>query len=136
MPATLDGPARALFAAPNYAHLSVPRRDGTIQNLVVWVDVDADGRLIVNSTEGRAWIANLRRAGHATLSVHNPENPYEYVAVTARLTADRHEGAEDMVNVLARKYMGVDRYPGLGDGQTRVTFVFTPERVTHYGADA
>jgi PPOX class probable F420-dependent enzyme len=131
MSATLEGPARALFAAPNYAHLAVPRRDGTIQNLVVWIHVDDDGNLIVNSTEGRAWIANLRRAGTASMSVHNPENPYEYAAVTATLVGDRHEGAEDMVNLLARKYMGVDTYPGLGDGKTRVTFVFRPDRVTH-----
>jgi hypothetical protein len=38
-----------------------------------------------------------------------------------------------MVNVLAKKYMGGDRYPGLGDGQTRVTFTFTPNRVSYYG---
>ena len=125
---TLEGPARALFSAPNYAHLSVARRDGSIQNAVIWVDVDDAGRIVVNSEEGRAWPANLRRAGQATVSIHNPETPQEYVAVSASLTGDTNEGAADVIEALSHKYTG-NPYPA--DKSKRVTFTLTPERVTY-----
>jgi PPOX class probable F420-dependent enzyme len=128
---TLDGAARAIVADKNYAHLAVPRGDGTILAVVIWSDVDADGNIIVNSAEGRTWPRLLRRAGQATLSWANASNPYEFVAVTARLVGDTTDGADDVIDALAKKYMGVDVYPGHSDGETRVTFTLQPQRVTH-----
>jgi hypothetical protein len=130
---TLDDAARAIVADKNFAHLSVPRDDGTILTAVIWSDVDDDGNIIVNSAEGRTWPKLLRKAGHATLSWTNASNPYEFVAVTARLVGDTNEGADAVIDALAKKYMGVDVYPGHSEDETRVTFVLAPERVTHRG---
>jgi PPOX class probable F420-dependent enzyme len=132
MPA-LEGPARDIVADKNYAHLAVPREDGTILSVVIWSDVDADGNIVVNSAEGRAWPRLLRRAGQATLSWANASNPYEFVSVTARLTGDTHEGADAGIDALAKKYMGVDSYPGRTPTETRIQFTLQPERVTHRG---
>jgi PPOX class probable F420-dependent enzyme len=132
MPATtLDGPAHAVVADKNYAHLSVPREDGTILSVVIWSDVDADGNVVVNSAEGRAWPRLLRRAGRATLSWANAANPYEFVSVTAKLVGDTHDGADAGIDALAKKYMDVDSYPGRTDAEQRVQFTLQPERVTH-----
>jgi PPOX class probable F420-dependent enzyme len=127
----LDGDARAIVADKNYAHLAVPREDGSILSVVIWSDVDADGNIVVNSAEGRAWPRLLRRAGRATLSWANGSNPYEFVSVTAKLVGDTHEGADAGIDALAKKYMGVDTYPGHNDAQTRVKMTLAPERVTH-----
>jgi PPOX class probable F420-dependent enzyme len=132
MPA-LEGPAHAIVADKNYAHLSVPREDGTILSVVIWSDVDADGNIVVNSAEGRAWPRLLRRAGQATLSWANASNPYEFASVTAKLVGDTHDGADAGIDALAKKYMGVDTYPGHTDAETRVQFTLQPERVTHRG---
>jgi PPOX class probable F420-dependent enzyme len=128
---TLEGDARAVVADKNYAHLSVPRDDGTILSVVIWSDVDGEGRIVVNSAEGRAWPRLLRRAGRATLSWANASNPYEFVSVTAKLVEDTHDGADAGIDALAKKYMGVDTYPGHTDGETRVKFALAPERVIH-----
>lgn len=128
---TLEGAARNLFAAPNFAHLSVPRRDGTIQNAVIWIDVDEADNLVINSAEGRGWPQNLRRAGAATISIHNQDNPYEFATVTAKLTGDTNDGAEDVIDALAKKYLDVDSYPARTEGEVRVTFTLTPQRVYH-----
>jgi PPOX class probable F420-dependent enzyme len=130
---TLDGAAKDLFAAKNYAHLSVARRDGTIQTVVIWADVDDEGRIVVNSAEGRGWPANLRRAGRATISVHNAENPFEFAAVEAKLTVDSHDDADDVIDALAKKYLDADSYPGRTPEEQRITFRLTPERVIHRG---
>jgi PPOX class probable F420-dependent enzyme len=131
MPATLEGPAHAIVADKNYAHLSVPREDGSILSVVIWADVDADGNILVNSAEGRAWPRLLRRAGQATISWANAANPFEFVSVTAKLTGDTHDGADDGIDALAKKYLDADSYPGRTPEETRIQFTLTPERVTH-----
>ncbi|HWI75092.1 MAG TPA: hypothetical protein VNT55_24225 [Baekduia sp.] len=130
MPA-LEGPARDIVADKNYAHLAVPREDGSILSVVIWSDVDAEGNVVVNSAEGRAWPRLLRRAGQATLSWANAANPFEFVSVTAKLTGDTHDGADDSIDALAKKYLGVDSYPGRTPDETRILFTLQPERVTH-----
>ena len=121
---------RELIQAPNYCHVSVAADDGTIQTVIVWCDLE-DDRIVLNSAEGRDWPANLRRAGGATVTVMNLENPEEYVSVVARLVEDTHDGADDVINALAHKYDGRDF--DFQPGQQRVTFRLAPERVRRYG---
>jgi PPOX class probable F420-dependent enzyme len=134
MPSTLDGRAKELVQDKNFAHVSVPRADGSIQTVVVWADVEDDGRIVLNSAEGRDWPRNLRRAGQATVSVANAENPYEYVAITGTLDGDSHEDADAVIDALAKKYLDADSYPFRKEGEQRVTFRLTPESVVHHGA--
>jgi PPOX class probable F420-dependent enzyme len=122
-----------LFDGKDFAHLSVMRRDGSIQNVVLWIARDGQD-LIVNSAEGRGWPANLRRAGRATVSVHSAANPYEFVSVSCRLSEDTHEGADAQIDALAKKYMDVDEYPFRQEGEQRVTFRLAPERVMYRAA--
>jgi PPOX class probable F420-dependent enzyme len=131
--AKLEGPARALVADKNYAHLSVPREDGTILSVVIWADVDDDGNVVVNTAEGRAWPRLLRKAGRATLSWANAANPFEFVSVTAKVVGDTHDGADAGIDALAKKYLDADSYPGRTPTETRVQFTLEPERVVHRG---
>jgi PPOX class probable F420-dependent enzyme len=133
MAAKLEGRAREIVQDKNFAHVAVPRSDGTIQGVVVWADVDDQGRLVVNSAEGRGWPKNLRRAGSATVTVANHDNPYEFVSVAGRLVEDTHDGADDVIDGLAKKYLDADSYPFRKEGEQRVTFVLEPERVSHHG---
>ena len=135
MPVTskLEGRARDLLKDRNFAHVSIIRPDGTVQSVVVWADVDDDDRIVLNSAEGRVWPKNLRRAGHATVSVANADNPYEFVAVTGRLVEDTHDGADDVIDALAKKYLDADSYPFRREGEQRVTFLLEPERISHHG---
>lgn len=132
MPA-LDGRARELLEDKNFAHLAVPRSDGTIQTAVVWIHVDEQGRPVVNSAEGRGWPANLRRAGRMTISVANDANPYEYVSIVGAVAEDTNEGADDVIDMLAKKYLDADSYPMRQEGEVRVTFTLEPERVVLRG---
>jgi PPOX class probable F420-dependent enzyme len=127
---TLEGRPAEIIEAKNYAHVAIPRRDGTVQTVIVWAHAE-DGNVLLNSQEGRAWPENLRRAGTATVTVMADGNPYEWVAVTARLAEDTHEGADEHIDSLAKKYLDVDSYPYRQPGQQRIKFVLRPERV-HY----
>jgi PPOX class probable F420-dependent enzyme len=127
---TLSPRDRELLKDRNFCHVSVLAEDGTIQSVVVWCDLDDDDRVVLNSAEGRAWPANLRRAGRATLTVMNLDNPQEFVTLAGRLVDDTNEGADDVINALAHKYNGRDY--DFQPGQQRVTFRLAPERVVRH----
>jgi PPOX class probable F420-dependent enzyme len=126
---TLQPRDRELISARNFCHVAVPADDGTIQTVVVWVDLDGD-RIVLNSAEGRSWPANLRSAGRATLTVMNLDDPQEFVSIVARLVEDTNDGADDVINALAHKYEGRDY--DFQPGQQRVTFRLEPERVLRH----
>jgi PPOX class probable F420-dependent enzyme len=130
---TLEGrPEEIIHDGRNYANVSIPRADGTVQSVIVWADTDG-GNVTLNSAEGRSWPANLRRAGTATVTVMADSNPYEWVAVTGRLVEATHDGADEHIDALAKKYLDADSYPFRQPGEQRIRFVLAPERV-HYNA--
>ena len=43
------------------------------------------------------------------------------------------EGALEHINMLAKKYLGEDKYPYLGPGEKRVIIHIRPERVDGFG---
>uniref|UniRef100_UPI00356688D5 PPOX class F420-dependent oxidoreductase n=1 Tax=Paraconexibacter sp. TaxID=2949640 RepID=UPI00356688D5 len=108
------------------------REDGTALVVPVWVDTDGES-VLLNSAEGRAWPTLLRRNGQITVTVSNAENPYEFVSITGSIAADTHEGADEHINSLAKKYLGKDEYPFRQPGEQRVKFAIRPDRITHYG---
>ena len=117
----------------NFAHVAIPRQGTDPRVVLVWAKTDDDGNIRLNSAEGRAWPEDLRAAGRAIITVANHENPYEYLTVTARLAGDTHDGAEDEIDALAKKYLGQDTYPWRQDGEQRVSFTLAPEKVRHQG---
>jgi PPOX class probable F420-dependent enzyme len=127
---TLEGRPQEIIAGKNYAHVAIPRPDGTVQTVIVWAHAE-NGDVLLNSQEGRVWPENLRKAGTATVTVMADGNPYEWVAVTGRLAEDTHEGADENIDFLAKKYLDADSYPYREPGQQRIKFVLRPERV-HY----
>ena len=132
MSATLEGRARELLEAPNFCLVATLLEDGTPHVVPTWVDV-ADGRVRLNSAEGRVWPKNIRRDPRVTLTVLNQENPYEFVSIRGRLAEDTHDGADEHIDSLAKKYMGVDSYPFRQEGEQRITFEIEPQRVIHHG---
>jgi PPOX class probable F420-dependent enzyme len=130
---TLDDRDRELLQGTNFCHVATLREDGTIHNVPVWVDVDGD-TVVLNSAEGRAWPANARRTGKATLTVANMENPYEYVSITGHITEDTHDGADEHIDKLAQKYLGQDTYPFRKPGEQRVMIRIAPDRVQRAGS--
>ena len=55
MSVRIEGRAEDLLRAKNFAHVATLRADGSVQVAPTWVDVQ-DGRPVINSAEGRAWI--------------------------------------------------------------------------------
>jgi PPOX class probable F420-dependent enzyme len=128
MSATIEGPSEQLLRAKNFCNVATHRPDGTIHGVPVWVDVQ-DGRPTLNTAEGRAWPRNLERDPRVTLTVPNMDNPYEYVEIRGHVAERTHEGADEHIDALAKKYLGQDEYPFRRPGEQRVIIRIEPEHV-------
>jgi PPOX class probable F420-dependent enzyme len=133
MPERIEGRARDLLEAPNFCHISTVAASGRPQINPIWVHTD-NGHLVVNSAEGRKWPKNVRRDPRVTLCVPNQDNPYEYVTIWGRVVDETHEGADENINFLSKKYLGEEEYPFRKPGEQRVLFRIEPEKVHVYGS--
>ena len=132
--AAVEGRARELFEeGANFVAIATHDPNGKPRLAVIWADLD-DGRIAVNSAEGRRWPENIRREPEIAMVVVNRQNPYEYAEVLGRVVEDTHEGADEHIDRLAQKYMGVDEYPGRREGEQRVKFLIEPEKITVHGS--
>ena len=133
MSVEIEGRAEELLEAKNFAHIGTLRADGSPRVAPTWVDVQ-DGRPVVNSAQGRAWVRNLERDPRITLEVQNMENPYEYVEIRGRVAEITREGADQHIDSLAKKYLGQDEYPYRQPGEQRVIIRVDPDKVHVQGS--
>ena len=133
MSATIEGRTEELLKGKNFCIVATLRGDGTVQGAPVWVDVQ-DGLAVLNTAEGRAWPKNLERDPHVTLTVQNSENPYEYVEIRGRVAERTHDGADEHIDAMAKKYLDQDSYPFRQPGEERVIIRVAPEHVYVQGA--
>ncbi len=122
----------ALFTGRNWGVIATVREDGSPHATPVWVDYDGEN-VLVNSAYGRTKVTNIERDPRATVTVlpaEDQQSGYVMVSGTATLV---DEGALDHIHMLAKKYLGADKYPYLGPGERRVIIRIRPERVDGFG---
>jgi PPOX class probable F420-dependent enzyme len=121
-----------LFQKKAFAHLATLMPDGSPQVTPVWIDYDGT-HLLVNSARGRQKDKNMRRNSAVALSIQDPDNPYRYLEVRGHVEEITEEGAEEHIDKMAKKYLGLDRYPYRQPGEVRVLYKIKPERATYMG---
>ncbi|HZM88095.1 MAG TPA: PPOX class F420-dependent oxidoreductase [Blastocatellia bacterium] len=121
-----------LFQKKAFAHLATINPDGTPQVTPVWVDYDGT-KILVNSARGRRKDKNMERNRAVALSMQDPDNPYRYLEVRGNVEEITEDGADEHIDKMAKKYMGVDKYPGRSPGEVRVLYKIKPERISKMG---
>jgi PPOX class probable F420-dependent enzyme len=132
MAATISQQYLDLFQKKAFAHLATLMSDGCPQVTPVWCDFDGT-YVRINSAKGRVKDRNMRRDPRVTLSIQDPDNPYRYLEVRGRVVEVTEEGADAHIDSLAKKYLGVDKYPYRQPGETRVIYKIQPERTSTMG---
>ena len=132
MAASIPEKYQDLFEKKAFANLATVMPDGTPQVTPVWVDFDGN-HVLVNSARGRQKDKNMERNPAVSLSIMDPENPYRYLEVRGRVAEITEEGAEEHIDKMAKKYMGLDKYPLRAPGERRVLYKIEPEHTTHMG---
>lgn len=124
----IPDPARAWLDGPEFATIATILPDGQPHLSVVWVERDGDD-VLVSTVKGRRKHLNLSADPRATLLVYPKDNPYSYVEIRGTTTMT-DEGGRDLIDRLARKYRGLDRYPfDDGTDNVRVVVRIRPEKV-------
>lgn len=102
---------RAFLAANGrFATLATLDPDSAPRQAVIWYRLDPDGRIVVNSADGRRWPANLRRRPRCSVLIADPANGYSFVALTGRVeeTIDEQAIAQADIAGLAHRYHADD----------------------------
>lgn len=118
-----------LFEKRAFANLATLMPDGSPQVTPVWVDFDG-ARVIVNSARGRQKDRNIRRNPAVALAISDPGNPYRYLEVRGKVAEITEQGASEHIDRMAKKYLGVDKYPNRAPGEVRVLYRIEPLHVT------
>jgi PPOX class probable F420-dependent enzyme len=116
----------------NFATIATLMPDGSPHATVTWIDTDGK-HVIFNTAEGRLKPKNLRRDPRVSISILNSENPYQQVVIQGRAVEMTHDGADEHIDRMAKKYLGVDKYPYRAPGEKRVIVKVIPEKVTVMG---
>jgi hypothetical protein len=123
---------RDLFAKRAFASLATIMPDGRPQVTPVWCDIE--GQLIIfNSARGRQKDKNVRRDPRVALAIIDPENPYRYLEVRGRVVEITEQGAEAHIDKMAKKYLGVEKYPYRQPGEVRVLYKIEADHTTAMG---
>jgi PPOX class probable F420-dependent enzyme len=127
-----DGFKDVLTQKQAFASLATVGADGGPQVTPVWFDWDGT-HLRFNSAKGRVKDQNVRRTPKVALAIVDPDNPYRYLQIKGRVAEMTETGADAHIDSLAKKYMGVDKYPYRKPGEVRVIYKVIPERVQTNG---
>ena len=129
----LTSAQRAFLESPFVGIVTDLRPDGSPHSTVVWVDVDDEG-VSFNTARPRAKPRHLDRDPRVSLVVVDPGDPYRWIAVDGTVTLTE-KGANEQIDRLAKKYVGLDAYPWHKPEETRVSVRIAATRIEARGID-
>ena len=125
---TLSTKARELIARPVLASLTTLGKDGSPQVTPLWIDRDGDD-LIFNTAKGRVKERHMENDPRVAVSVVDPDDQYNVVAVRGTVIDITTDGADEHIDALAKKYLGVDSSPLRQEGEVRVKVRVRTDRI-------
>jgi PPOX class probable F420-dependent enzyme len=121
-----------LFNKKAFANLATLMPDGSPQVTPVWCDYDGEN-VLINTAAGRVKDKNLQREPRVSLSILDPDNPYRYLQIRGLVVERTREGADEHLDRMAKKYLGVEVYPYRTQGEVRILYKIKPERTSTMG---
>ena len=119
---------KAVIDTKSYAHLTTLDPDGSPQASAMWIMRDGD-QIVFNTAEGRRKWKNLQRDPRVAVSISPIDKPYENWSIQGRVVEMRTSDGVAVIDRLAQKYLGREKYPWLTPGMVRVTVIIDVDRV-------
>ncbi len=132
MASTIPQNFQDLFTKKAFAQLATLMPDGSPQVTPVWCDYDGN-YIRINTAKGRVKDKNMRKNKKVALALMDPDNPYRYIAVRGEVEELTEEGADAHIDLLAKKYLGADKYPYRQPGEVRVIYKIRPDKFSSMG---
>jgi PPOX class probable F420-dependent enzyme len=119
---------------PAFAQIATLMPDGSPQVTQVWVDTDGE-HILVNTSQDRQKTRNVKRDPRVALNVVDPNDAWRIANIRGRVVEVTTEGADELIDQLAQKYLGQEKYPFRREGEVRVNLVIEPEKINALGLD-
>jgi PPOX class probable F420-dependent enzyme len=133
---------RALIDAPIYVTLGMGDGKGRTHLSPMWFRASPDGEHVeINTGKGRAKDRHMRREGHVTVQITNPDNPYQWVTIYGKVDRVIDESGPDghlateSIDALSQSYINTSPYPFRVEGEERVLFLISPTQVVTFGGE-
>jgi PPOX class probable F420-dependent enzyme len=121
--------AIGLATGPNPAYLATVNADGAPQVTPVWIDY-AEGHLLIDAAVGTLKLRNVQRDPRVAVSIAEHGNLYTKVDIRGEVVGYiEGERAIEQMDLLAQRYLGMDKNPWSVEGQERVIMKIAPVRV-------
>src|SRR5215831_18196784 len=124
----ITGPVAELLLDKNFAFISTLMSDGSPQVTPTWIDIE-DSVILINTAEGRIKHKNISRDPRVAVSVIDHNNPYNMVSIRGIATEQTNEGANEHIDKLAKRYLGVDKYQMRSLNEKRIIIKIKPEKI-------
>jgi PPOX class probable F420-dependent enzyme len=128
-PTALPPQALALFEGKPVAFVTTMRPDGHMSTNPMAVVLGDDGLIRLSTVTTRRKVRNLLADERLTVCVVDPGNLNRYVEIRGRAVLEP-DADRSFIDSIARRYMGVDRYPFDAEGDERVTITLIAEQVS------
>jgi PPOX class probable F420-dependent enzyme len=127
MPVAIPPSLRRVLQDKTYGHVITFDSKGQPHTTMVWLDGEGD-EVSFNTAEGRLKPKHLRRDPRIIISAQDPKDPQAYAVFhgKARIT---EAGADAQIDKLAKRFMGVDKYPYRQPGEKRLSVHVTVDRI-------
>jgi len=131
MAIALPQSVRKILQDKAYGHVVTFNADGKPQLTMVWMDVEGD-EVLFNTADGRLKPKNLRRDPRVIISVQDHNDPQSYLVFHGRASVTE-SGADEHIDTLAQRFLGVDKYPFRRPGEKRLLVRVKVDRIGGYG---
>lgn len=121
-----------LFQKKSIAYLAIHLKGGDVMVNPVWCAWDGE-HVTLNSVQGRVKDKVMRKNPQVTVCITDPSNPFRYVEVRGKVVEITTDGADEHINHLSERYMGVTPYPYRKPGDVRVIYRIQPSKVVAVG---
>jgi len=125
----LNDSARKMLEGKNFAFIATLHPDGSPRVTPVWVDTDGE-HVLINTAIGRLKQKNVKRDPRVAVALTDSVHPYSFITLEGRVVEQvSGQIAEDHIDKMANKYLGVDKYPHRQPGERRVILKIKPDHV-------
>jgi PPOX class probable F420-dependent enzyme len=119
-----------LLEDKNLAFVATLMSDNSPQITPTWIDL-VDGIIIVNTAEDRVKQRNTSRDTRVAISLVDHKNPYNMVTIRGKVIEQTTVDADSHIDKMAKKYLGVDKYPFAMPGEKRILLKILPQKIFH-----
>jgi len=119
---------KSVIDGKSFAHLTTLDPDGAPQASAMWIMRDGD-QIVFNTAEGRRKWRNMSSDSRVAISISPADKSYENWSIQGRVVEMRTSDGVAVIDQLAHKYLGREKYPWLTPDMVRVTVVVDVDRV-------